>query len=55
MGLSDDEINAAPIEPPFKEKTIDGETPFDYWMRTLNVILDSNGTPEDILKHPLTK
>lgn len=52
MGLSDDEINAAPIEPPFKEKTIDGETSFDYWMRTLNVILDSNGTPEDILKHP---
>ena len=50
--LSDDEINAAPIEPPFKEKTIDGETSFDYWMRTLNVILDSNGTPEDILKHP---
>ena len=52
MGLSDDEINAAPIEPPFKEKTIDGETSFDYWMRTLNVILDSNGTPEGILKHP---
>lgn len=52
MGLSDDVINAAPIEPPFKEKTIDGETSFDYWMRTLNVILDSNGTPEDILKHP---
>lgn len=41
-----------PIEPPFIEKEIEGETPFDYWMRTLNVILDSNGTPEDILKHP---
>lgn len=43
--------NYISIEPPFIEKEIDGETPFDYWMRTLNVILDSNGTPEDILKH----
>lgn len=51
-GLSDEEINARPIEPPFEEKIIEGETPFDYWMRTLNVILDSNGTPVDILKHP---
>ena len=51
-GLSDEEINNRPIEPPFQEKIIDGETPFDYWMRTLNVILDSDGTPEDILKHP---
>lgn len=40
------------IEPPFIEKEVAGETPFGYWMRTLNVILDSNGTPEDILKHP---
>lgn len=51
-GLSDEEINARPIEPPFQEKVIEGETPFEYWMRTLNVILDSDGTPEDILKHP---
>lgn len=43
--------NYISIEPPFIEKEIDGETPFDYWMRTLNVVLDSNGTPEDILKH----
>ena len=40
------------IEPPFIEKIINGETPFDYWMRTLNVILDTDGTPESILKHP---
>lgn len=40
------------IEPPFIEKIIEGETPFDYWMRTLNVILDTDGTPESILKHP---
>lgn len=52
-GLSEEEIKARSIGlPPFIEKEIEGETPFDYWMRTLNVILDSNGTPEDILKHP---
>ena len=51
-GLSEEEIKARSIEPPFQEKIIEGETPFEYWMRTLNVILDSNGTPEDILKHP---
>lgn len=51
-GLSEEEIKARPIEHPFQEKIIEGETPFEYWMRTLNVILDSNGTPEDILKHP---
>ena len=38
------------IEPPFEESRIQNETDFDYWMRTLNVILDSNGTPESILK-----
>lgn len=37
---------------PFIEKAIEGESSYDYWMRTLNVILDSNGTPQDILKHP---
>ena len=41
-----------PIEPPFIEKEIAGETTFDYWMRTLNVVLDSDGTPQTILKHP---
>ena len=40
------------FDPPFVEKEIPGETNFDYWMRTLNVILDSDGTPEGILKHP---
>ena len=38
------------IEPPFIEKQINNETPFEYWMRTLEVILDSDGTPQDILK-----
>ncbi len=37
---------------PFEEKQIDGETAFDYWMRTLNVILDTDGTPKEILEHP---
>lgn len=43
-------IGFNPVEPPFIEKKIENETPFDYWMRTLNVILDSDGTPESILK-----
>lgn len=37
---------------PFIEKVIEGETPWQYWMRTLNVILDSDGTPQGILRHP---
>ena len=37
---------------PFEEKQIDNETSFDYWMRTLNVILDTDGTPQQILNHP---
>lgn len=40
------------IEPPFIEQKIENESSFDYWMRTLNVILDTNGTPDEILKHP---
>lgn len=40
------------IEPPFIENEIENESSFDYWMRTLNVILDTNGTPNEILKHP---
>lgn len=37
---------------PFIEKVIEEETPWQYWMRTLNVILDSDGMPQDILRHP---
>lgn len=37
---------------PFIEKIIKEETPWQYWMRTLNVILDTDGTPAAILKHP---
>jgi hypothetical protein len=37
---------------PFKEKQIEGETPNEYWLRTINVILDTDGTPQEVLKHP---
>ena len=40
------------MQPPFEEKQIRGETPYDYWMRTLNVILDTDGSPEEISNHP---
>ena len=40
------------FDPPFQEKIIPDESDFDYWMRTLNVILDTDGSPEEILKHP---
>lgn len=52
LGLNADEIKKKPAPKPFEEKVIDNETLFDYWMRTLNVILDTDGTPEGILKHP---
>ncbi|MCI8471967.1 MAG: DUF4238 domain-containing protein [Clostridiales bacterium] len=39
------------IPTPFKEKQIDGETSFEYWLRTINVILDTDGTPQQILNH----
>jgi len=37
---------------PFEEKQVAGETSFEYWLRTLNVILDTDGTPGQILEHP---
>ncbi len=37
---------------PFIEEKISNETSFEYWMRTINVILNTNGSPEEILKHP---
>ena len=51
QGLNqDDAIRAS--ERPFIEKEIASETNNDYWLRTLNVILDTDGSPEEILKHP---
>ena len=37
---------------PFEEKQIIGETSFEYWLRTLNVILDTDGTPGQVMNHP---
>lgn len=53
-GMSEKEIEegAKNIKPPFIEKEIIGETAHEYWLRTLNVILDTNGTKEEIMKHP---
>lgn len=51
QGMSEEEARENMPHPPFEEKIIENETPFDYWMRTINVILDTNGTPQDILKH----
>ena len=53
-GLSEEETTSAleTMKAPFEEKIIEGETSYQYWMRTLNVILDTDGTPEEILKHP---
>ena len=38
-------------EIPFVEKQIPNESIHDYWLRTLEVILDSDGTPVSILKN----
>lgn len=53
-GLTAEETNLAlrKMLPPFVERKIEGETDFQYWMRTLEVILDTDGTPEAIKKHP---
>ena len=51
-GVSREEALKNMPQAPFTEKVIEGESSYDYWMRTLSVILDSDGTPQDILKHP---
>lgn len=47
------EKNEAEKERPFIEEKIPNETNREYWLRTINVILDTDGSPEEILKHPL--
>ena len=37
---------------PFEEKQIEGERPNEYWLRTINVILDTDGTPQQVRNHP---
>ena len=36
---------------PFEEKQIEGESPNEYWLRTINVILDTDGTPQQVRNH----
>lgn len=50
-GLSEEEAAKATVRP-FEEIKMPNETSFDYWMRTIDVILDTDGSPEEILKHP---
>lgn len=51
QGLPKEEAIKATVKP-FEEIEIPNETPFDYWMRTIDAILDTDGSPEEILKHP---
>ena len=44
--------NLCGMPTPFEEKQIIGETSFEYWLRTLNVILDTDGTPGQVMNHP---
>ncbi len=50
--LMGEKYDHSAFQPPFEEVKLPNETSFEYWMRTLNVILDTDGTPEEILKHP---
>lgn len=47
-----EKIQGNALTAPFEEREIEGETPFEHWMRTLNVILDTDGTPQGIMTHP---
>jgi len=51
LGLTDKEWNEKHIMPPFKETSIDNETDEQYWLRTIQTILDSEKcTGEEISK-----
>ncbi len=52
MTLEETQKGLAEMNPPFNELQIEGETTFEYWMRTLDVILETDGSPEEIMKHP---
>lgn len=45
-------VNSKIFNPPFKEKIIPNESNYDYWMRSLKVVLETDGTPQEILKKP---
>jgi hypothetical protein len=54
LGLDPSDLKNRPltVTAPFEEKLIPNENDFTYWMRTLKVILETDGSPEEILKHP---
>ena len=52
MKKEKDFYNFCGMPTPFEEKQIIGETSFEYWLRTLNVILDTDGTPGQVMNHP---
>ena len=52
MTLEETQQGLAEMNPPFNELQIERETTFEYWMRTLDVILETDGSPEEIMKHP---
>ena len=47
-----DFYNLCGMPAPFEEKQIIGETSFEYWLRTLNVILDTDGSPGQVMNNP---
>lgn len=54
LGLDPNGLKNHPltVTPPFEEKLTPNENDFTYWMRTLKVILETDGSPDEILKHP---
>ena len=54
LGLDPNGLKNHPltVTPPFEEKLTPSENDFTYWMRTLKVILETDGSPDEILKHP---
>ena len=51
QGLTMQDAEQAAMKP-FDEVQIANETPQGYWLRTIDVILETDGSPEEILKHP---
>lgn len=54
LGLDPSDLKNRPltVTAPFEEKLPPSENDFTYWMRTLKVILETDGSPDEILKHP---
>lgn len=54
LGLDPSDLKNRPltVTAPFEEKLTPNENVFTYWMRTLKVILETDGSPDEILKHP---